>query len=442
MDQNSFYQLQALLIRTGSISIPGIGTFYRTHKPALVQEEKGLISPPSEAVSFKKEVDSAVLFSKHLTEAQFLHPEIAEQIEAELSNYLRKQIKLDGSVSLPNLGLLHMESDGKLSFTSFKVDAIRSNDQNYGLRPIKLPQNPKRSGIPEITMSPMNNGTTTYKSARKPSPINWQPYLLVGVLVLIGVLVIYNGPFLKSTVSDDNVVISEERTTPFQESYPDANNLDNQPIASAEKSAAKPQTTPVKTNSTAAKENTSANQMVESVPTSPPNQVARGAKEISEEVVIEDMASEDGNLSSLKTSPEIPTTTVDPNSTIYHLISASFTQLSKAEEFAASMKEEGFKTQIILPGDGPSQIHRVSIFQSNELPQVKDVQRLAKVWINGKEHKRPARSYFGSTTQDQYDNRQHLNHKLNAVSILCHSYERLSGLSFFGFISRPFCSDF
>ncbi|MEL7533469.1 MAG: hypothetical protein AAFN10_19300 [Bacteroidota bacterium] len=374
MDQNSFYQLQALLIRTGSISIPGIGTFYRTHKPALVQEEKGLISPPSEAVSFKKEVDSAVLFSKHLTEAQFLHPEIAEQIEAELSNYLRKQIKLDGSVSLPNLGLLHLESDGKLTFTSFKVDAIRSNDLHYGLKPIKLPKKPKRSGIPEITMSPMNNGTTTYKSARKPSPINWQPYLLVGVLVLIGVLVIYNGPFLKSTTADDNVVISEEHTTPFQESYPDAKAMDNQAIASAEKSVSGQQSAPVASSTTAPKESSTSPQ-IDQTPATNLDQVARGTKEVSEEIVIQDMSVADGSLSSLKRSPEIPATTLDPNSTIYHLISASFTQLSKAEEFAAAMKNEGFKTQIILPGDGPSQIHRVSIFQSNELPQVKDVQR-------------------------------------------------------------------
>ena len=375
MDQNSFYQLQALLIRTGSISIPGIGTFYRTHKPALVQEEEGLISPPSEAVSFKKEVDSAVLFSKHLTEAQFLHPEIAEQIEAELSNYLRKQIKLDGSVSLPNLGLLHLESDGKLTFTSFKVDAIRSNDLHYGLKPIKLPKKPKRSGIPEITMSPMNNGTTTYKSARKPSPINWQPYLLVGVLVLIGVLVIYNGPFLKSTVTDENVVISEEHTTPFQESYPDANAIDNQAIASAEKGVSQQQVAPASSNTAAVSKETSTTQQVDQSTSPTSNQVARGTKEVSEEIVIEDMSVADGSLSSLKRSPEIPTTTLDPNSTIYHLISASFTQLNKAEEFAASMKDEGFKTQIILPGDGPSQIHRVSIFQSNELLQVKDVQR-------------------------------------------------------------------
>ncbi|MEM6343544.1 MAG: hypothetical protein AAF927_06670 [Bacteroidota bacterium] len=373
MDQNSFYQLQALLKRGGSISIPGIGTFYRTHQSASVHKEKGLISPPSEAVSFKKEVDSAVLFSKHLTEAQFLHPEIAEQVEAELSNYLRNQIKLDGSVSLPKLGLLHLESDGKLTFTSFEVESMRSNDQHFGLKPIKLPEKPKRSGIPEITMSPMNNGTSTYKSSRKPSPINWQPYLLVGVLVLIGVLVIYNGPFLKSSVSDDRVTISEERVTPFQESYPDADDINTNAIASSQQGVTQ-QKAPAPSNSLPTRTESSTQVEEETEIKAPINQVARGTKEISEEVIIEDMTSE-GNLASLKRGPEIPATTLDPSSTIYHLISASFTQMSKAEEFAASMKDEGFTTQIILPGDGPSQIHRVSIFQSNELRQVKDVQR-------------------------------------------------------------------
>lgn len=370
MDQNSFYQLQALLKRTGSVSIPNIGTFYRTHKPALVHAEKGLISPPSEAISFKKEVDPSVLFSKHLTEAQFLHHETSEQLEAEFSSYLRRQLRLDRKVSLPKLGLLHLTSDGQLTFTSFKIDNNRSDDYHFGLKPIKLPNKPKSSGIPEITMSSINNGIPTYETTRKPSPIKWQPYLLVGILVLVGVLVIYNGPFLKSNVAEAGVTINEERTTPFQEAYPDANSIDKNVIASSEKPVQRTTTekapvTPSQSTSVQSQQTTRA---------LPKEQKSRGAKEVSKEVVILDMST-DGKLSSLKPEANIPKTFLDPSSTVYHLISASFTQLSKAEGFAADMKGEGFRTKIILPGDGPSQIHRVSIFQSNELTQVKDVQR-------------------------------------------------------------------
>ncbi|MFK7925018.1 MAG: hypothetical protein AB8H47_23880 [Bacteroidia bacterium] len=369
MDQNSFYQLQALLKRTGSVSIPGIGTFYRTHKPALVHEEKGLISPPSESIRFKKEVDARVLFSKLLTEAQFLHPEISEQLEAEFSNYLRRRLRIDGRLSLPKVGLLHLMSDGQLTFTSFKVDNDRSDDYHFGLKPIKLPKKPKRSGIPEITMSPMNNGTPTYETTRKPSPIKWQPYLLVGILVLVGVLVIYNGPFLKSNAAQASVTINEESTTPFQEAYPDAKSIDNKVIASAEKPTQR--ISNEKAPVTLPSQSTESQQKTRALPE---EQKSRGEKEVSEEVVILDMAT-DGKLSSLKPEANIPETILDPSATIYHLISASFTQLNKAEEFAADLKGEGFRTKIILPGDGPSQIHRVSIFQSNELNQVKDVQR-------------------------------------------------------------------
>ncbi|MEL6652176.1 MAG: hypothetical protein AAFQ87_15350 [Bacteroidota bacterium] len=219
MNPNSINQLHALLIRHGSVSVPSIGTFTLSRQSALVQRNNALISPPREVVKWRKEVDPRFLFGKLLTEAQFLHPEISEQQETDLCLELQSRLRIDRKVHLPKLGTLQ-KSDGKLSFTSIIKDTNRSDDQHYGLKPVKLPNKPKSSGVPEITNSPMNDGNQTYESTRKASSIKWQPYLLVGILVLAGVLVIYNGPFLRSQSNSEGVTISEESTTPFQEVYP------------------------------------------------------------------------------------------------------------------------------------------------------------------------------------------------------------------------------
>ncbi|MEL7340951.1 MAG: hypothetical protein AAGM67_10725, partial [Bacteroidota bacterium] len=363
-------QLHALLIRHGSVSVPGIGTFIKSRQSALVQHENRLISPPREVVKWRKEVDSRYLFGKLLTEAQFLHPEISEQQETELSLALQSRLRVDGKAVLPELGTLIVR-DGKLRFTSTMKDTDRSDDQHYGLQPVKLPNKPQSSGIPEITTTPMNNGNQTYETTRKASPIKWQPYLLVGILVLAGVLVIYNGPFLRSQANTKSVVISEENTTPFQEVYPSTSEESPEAeIASAQKvSNTTAQQKPAAVQPTPAEESTETT--IEPKPAE--TQRVRGLEDKSTEVVIEDLAT-DGKLSDLANESTIPQTVLDPTATVYHLISASFTQLSKAEGFADEMKAEGFRPEVILPGDGPSQIHRVSIFQSNDLSQVKDIQ--------------------------------------------------------------------
>lgn len=371
MNPNSINQLHALLIRHGSVSVPSIGTFTLSRQSALVQRNNGLISPPREVVKWRKEVDPRFLFGKLLTEAQFLHPEISEQQETELCLELQSRLRIDGKVLLPKLGTLQ-KSDGKLLFASIMKDTNRSDDQHYGLKPVKLPNKPKSSGVPEITISPMNDGNQTYESSRKASSIKWQPYLLVGILVLAGVLVIYNGPFLRSQSNSQGVTINEESTTPFQEVYP-ANSETNPKaeIASAQKVVnPSPKRSPAVENAVVASEGQK--ETTEEATTA--NQRVRGLEDKPTEVVIEDMAT-DGSLSDLANEDKLPQPVLDPTATVYHLISASFTQLSKAEEFASEMQAEGYKPEVILPGDGPSQIHRVSIFQSNDLSQVKDVQR-------------------------------------------------------------------
>ena len=383
MTQNHLLQLRDLLNRKGAISLPGIGTFLRTHKPAIFHAEGGELSPPGETYRFKKEVDISVLFSKILTEAQFLHIEISEQIEAELSEYLRHQLRLDGTVNVPGVGSLSGTSLGELVFSPLFTENERTSDHFFGLKSLDLPQKPKRSGIPEITMDPMNNGTTTYKQIKPKNSINWQPYLLVGLLVLIGVLVIYNGPFLKSSDNPSNeVFISEEQATPFEEEYASANRSSGAPTTQKEivSNSPSPQITASQQGLSRSSDpvpppaqNDSKSEAVEGVVESQPNARERGVNQASELEIVD--ANETGNLSALQTENIPVSTPLTPGKTVYHLISASFTMISSAEDHAREMKDQGFKPEIILPGNGPSQIHRVSIFQSNDQQQVRDLQQ-------------------------------------------------------------------
>ena len=89
----------------------------------------------------------------------------------------------------------------------------------------------------------------------------------------------------------------------------------------------------------------------------------------------------DLNIKSENPIKDFPT--IKDNVPVFHLIAASFTRLEAAVEYVAQSEKEGYRVQIIFPEDGPSKIHRVSIYQSHNLTEVKSFQ--SQLMESGKE---------------------------------------------------------
>jgi hypothetical protein len=383
MIPDCYHHFRHLLIQKGSVSVPGVGTFFRSYQPATVIPEKEQVLPPGEIIRFKDDVQLSVLFSGRLTEFLFLHPETAQQYEAELGGFMRQSLDSKGELVLPALGKLQRSEGENLLFSPERTEVLMATDKYYGLQPVSVTTKPKPSDLPDKTPAPMKNGPLTHESLNGKSSINWQPYLLVGLLVVIGVLIIYNGPFMNQHAHlAQGVEVNVEQSTPFNQAY--VGNESTEPIASAEQGLPQPKSDLPATNREMVTVGNTSVSAPGSSPTGTDPNARLGRTRGMEENNLEETAAigeVSGNLSDLVVVVDDQTQTmrssrpVSKELPVYHLISASFTRMETAQSYLQEISSEGYQTEILVPKDGPSTILRVSIFQSNDLSEVKAFQK-------------------------------------------------------------------
>lgn len=371
-------------MQKGSVSVPGIGTFFRAFQPATIAPDTGQVEPPAEVIRFHGEVQLPSLYSSRLSELLFIHPDIAQQMEAELGDYLRQQLKSHGIAKLPALGYLEQKAQTPLCFVSLPAQKAFISDQYFGLKHVFLQPKPKPSGLPEKTPSQMRNANPPHEKLNGHTSIKWQPYLLVGLLVLIGVLIIYNGPFMNQRAHlAQGLVVNVEQSTPFDASYQDAppeplatasiptsSTSTNKPLASSPGRKTQGDNLDVRPQPQEVARSTrnpiqGVSRGVGDAPAAPASSPS-GSTNLNDlqEVLVKDQTT--SFTSAKPVSKDLP---------VFHLISASFTRMEAAESYAADYIQKGYQTEILIPQNGPSTILRVSIFQSNEINEVKNFQK-------------------------------------------------------------------
>jgi len=128
-----------LLLAHDCVIIPGFGGFVASRKPAMISEANKTVLPPHKALSFNSQLqNNDGLFYNHAALKLGVTYNQAEVEVKELVAELNKTLSEYSVVSLPSVGKLKLNADGKTIFSP-AADANLLTE-SFGLKAITLPQ--------------------------------------------------------------------------------------------------------------------------------------------------------------------------------------------------------------------------------------------------------------------------------------------------------------
>ena len=123
--------IAVLLYTNEVVSIPGLGSFVTSYRPAEIDPVQGELSPPSKALKFDKNlaVDDGLLI-KHISDEEQISVTDAERLVHAYVEQLKVAIEKREIVSFSGLGRLYKDYEGQFQFLA---DGTNFNTDSYGL---------------------------------------------------------------------------------------------------------------------------------------------------------------------------------------------------------------------------------------------------------------------------------------------------------------------
>src|SRR5690554_7131804 len=109
--------LGKLLLRNNCVVIPSFGGFVANNVSAKVDVKNGLITPPSKALSFNKNLsNNDGLIINHLSREQNISFDTAQEIISKEVQQIKINLEAGKRVHFNNVGFLYTNSAGKIAF--------------------------------------------------------------------------------------------------------------------------------------------------------------------------------------------------------------------------------------------------------------------------------------------------------------------------------------
>ena len=138
--------IEYLILRYDCVIVPNLGAFIAQYLPARIDEEAGVIIPPSRELSFNSQVaHNDGLLAASIARATGNTFDIAlSAIESQVAA-LKSQTENGGEFAIGRLGILKQNQEGNLEFEPFKSTAI----------------SPRLTGLPSFSLSPYEVSANT-----------------------------------------------------------------------------------------------------------------------------------------------------------------------------------------------------------------------------------------------------------------------------------------
>ena len=126
--------IKKLLAEKGKAHIEGLGTFRSEQNSAEMQEDGGVIAPPTEKVVFTEDEDSEFTIKDYMIADGVSSEELGPLLD-DFSRRVHHNVELEGKFHVGNLGYFQQDSSGQLAFVT-NQEAPAGAD-SFGLPKIK-----------------------------------------------------------------------------------------------------------------------------------------------------------------------------------------------------------------------------------------------------------------------------------------------------------------
>lgn len=118
--------------RHDCVILPGIGAFIASYKPAYINSEWGIITPPRREIYFNSSItNNDGLIANSISRKERISFSEASQILQEKSILLKKTLSTQGEITIGHIGTLHYGEDATISFEPFKNSSKSQNRNGF-----------------------------------------------------------------------------------------------------------------------------------------------------------------------------------------------------------------------------------------------------------------------------------------------------------------------
>jgi nucleoid DNA-binding protein len=117
--------VHALLLENETVIVPGFGAFLSSYKPAGINEETNVITPPSKEITFSQKIrNNDGLLVEYIAENEDIpHFDALKKMESAREDILYKLDKGE-KVTLENTGILFLNENQEIVFEAFQKDNL------------------------------------------------------------------------------------------------------------------------------------------------------------------------------------------------------------------------------------------------------------------------------------------------------------------------------
>lgn len=385
--------VQALIRALGKwpvLRLGDLGTFVRKEQPARWDPEKNVIFPPTVVLDFVKEFGAQLSFSDYLIDSEGFSQEVAGSMAHNLQTKIVSGISESGAFTIDGLGKISKTASGEFAFYTEESILEFLDDHSFGLRKVTA----NRTSTPGMQPNEAQGKHIPMKalSKAKPSPnkrlTGWKFFLVIALFGTLGALIAQYGPWDVSSLFTQNQTESTISAMEESDAVKDPSSDTLETVSSTEQAITKskpttdPEIVPIEENAASSEvssqerpissyselENAALNSErrgspIASASTPSTRGVEGSMNSASTESPVSDMGVFRGGDSSSNAR-------MLPPIRYFHLISGSFNNAGRAQEFVNQMKQEGYDAFILFPEEGSGEPHRVSIYRNDDRQKV------------------------------------------------------------------------
>ena len=339
-----------------------LGCFLRKEQPARWDPEQGIIYPPTVALDFVRGFASQPDFVQYLVEKEGCSLQAARELAYKLQKQVVQALADSGKFHFPGLGSLSQTASGEFSFHTDEQALQTLDIQSFGLKKVKAARKSTASALP-VSQKNHEMNTLSKEKPAKDRLFGWKFFLVVVLMGALSGLVLQYGPW------DLSSVWSSQQESPVAIQPP----LPQRPIPGRTGEPVTPNNGAASQGSEAASNKRQGTAKAPSANDTPDTSLfadagtTRGAAPRASE----DMpGSPVGDMGVFRGGESQANARILPDIQNYHLIAASFNQVSRAEEFVLQLKSEGYDAVILIAAEGSGEPHRVSIYRDSNRQKV------------------------------------------------------------------------
>ena len=130
--------IEILLLENDCVIVPNLGGFMAHHVEARYDKTDGMLIPPLRTLGFNPQLQMSdhLLTQSYADAYDISYPEAVKRVEHEVG-MLKHQLEKEGYVSLPDLGILSINSEGRYEFEPCESGLLTPS--LYGFGAIEMP---------------------------------------------------------------------------------------------------------------------------------------------------------------------------------------------------------------------------------------------------------------------------------------------------------------